>query len=306
MKILLTGASSFTGFWFARALAAAGHSVVAPLRGTAEGYAGVRTARVKQLAGCADIVWACAFGDARFLELVNGNGFDLLCHHAARVTDYRSPDFDIVAALAENTRALPQVLRALAERGLKGTVLTGTVFEADEGTGTEPLRGFSPYGVSKQCTAAVVRYWCEEIKIPLGKFVISNPFGPYEEARFCTFLLNTWRKGHVAEVRTPQYVRDNIHVDLLAKVYAEFASATAGGPAFARANPSGYVETQGAFALRYAREVASRLELKGEVKLLEQTDFSEPLERINTQPAQAARYGWSEAAAWDAIAAYYR
>ena len=98
-----------------------------------------------------------------------------------------------------------------------------------------------------------------------GKFVIPNPFGPYEEARFCTYLVNTWRKGQVAEVRAPDYVRDNIHVDLLAKVYAEFACATAGGPAFARANPSGYVETQCAFALRYAREVAPRLGLEGSV-----------------------------------------
>ena len=34
MKILFTGASSFTGFWFARALAAAGHEVVATFRET--------------------------------------------------------------------------------------------------------------------------------------------------------------------------------------------------------------------------------------------------------------------------------
>jgi UDP-glucose 4-epimerase len=222
------------------------------------------------------------------------------------VTDYRSPDFDIAAALVENTRQLPEALRRLADGGLKGMVLTGSVFEADEGAGSEVWRAFSPYGVSKTCTAAVVRYWCGQIGIPLGKFVIPNPFGPYEEPRFCKFLINTWRKGEVAEVRVPDYVRDNIHVDLLAKVYAEFAHTTGGGPDFAKANPSGYVETQGAFALRYAREVASRLGLKGGVKLATQTDFSEPMVRINTQPAIAARYRWSENAAWDAIADYYR
>ncbi len=306
MKILLTGASSFTGFWFARELAGAGHTIVAPLRGVPEGYSEVRGMRTKRLAEHAEIIWSCSFGDARFLDLAASGGFDLLCHHAARVTDYRSPDFDVALALAENTRQLPHVLRKLADGGLKGMVLTGSVFEADEGTGSEPWRAFSPYGLSKTCTAAVTRYWCGEVGIPLGKFIIPNPFGPYEEARFCTYLVNTWRKGQVAEVRAPDYVRDNIHVDLLAKVYAEFAGATAGGPAFARANPSGYVETQGAFALRYAREVAPRLGLEGGVNLLAQTDFSEPLVRTNTQPAIGAHYGWSESAAWDAIAAYYR
>ena len=37
MKVLITGASSFTGYWFASALAEAGHHVVAPLRGPISG-----------------------------------------------------------------------------------------------------------------------------------------------------------------------------------------------------------------------------------------------------------------------------
>jgi hypothetical protein len=41
-------------------------------------------------------------------------------------------------------------------------------------------------------------------------------------------------------------------------------------------------------------------------KLLEQSDFSEPLARINTHPIDTAALGWSEAVAWDNIAGYYR
>lgn len=304
MKVLLTGASSFTGSWFARELAAAGHQVVAPLRGAQGSYQGLRGWRVAELAKCVEIVWAAPFGEARFLELAGAGGFDLLCHHAARVTDYRSPDFDVVGALAENTRELPRLLRALRQKGLRGVVLTGSVFEADEGAGNTPLRAFSPYGVSKGLTAQVFAYWCAALEIPLGKFVIPNPFGPFEEPRFCTFLIKTWREGKAAEVRTPDYVRDNIHVDLLAKVYASFAQATAASTGFTRANLSGYVETQGAFAQRFAREVGPRLSLDAKVVLARQTEFSEPLVRHNTQPASAA--GWSEEAAWDGVAAFYR
>jgi nucleoside-diphosphate-sugar epimerase len=306
VNILLTGASSFSGFWFARELAAAGHHVVAPLRGAEGSYAGVRAARIRELAECAEIVWSTTFGDPRFLDLITAETFELLCHHAARVAEYRSPDFDVVAALAENTRELPRILRTACARGLRGLVLTGSVFEADEGAGDTPLRAFSPYGVSKGITAAVVGYWCSILEVPLGKFIISNPFGPFEEPRFCTYLINTWRAGKAAEVRTPSYVRDNIHVTLLAKAYARFAEATFAGPAFRRANPSGYVESQGAFAQRFAAEVGPRLGLDATVTLLQQTDFSEPLVRINTQPINGMNLGWVEAEAWDSIAAYYR
>lgn len=304
MRILLTGASSFTGYWFARELAAAGHHVVAPLRGAQGSYPGLRGRRVAALADCADPVWASPFGETRFLDLIASQNFDLLCHHAARAADYRSPDFDVGAALSENTREFPRVLRAMREKGMRGVVLTGSVFEAEEGAGNRPLRAFSPYGVSKGITAQVVSYWCSVLDVPLGKFVIPNPFGPFEEPRFCSFLISNWREGKAAEVRTPGYVRDNIHVDLLAKVYAAFAAATADSAGFSRANPSGYVETQGAFAQRFACEVGARLSLKAEVVLARQTDFSEPLARHNTEPAATA--GWSESRAWDEIAAFYR
>ena len=304
MRILLTGASSFTGMWFARELAAAGHHVVAPLRGAAGSYEGLRALRVHELETYAEVVWASPFGEARFLDLIAGQSFDLLCHHAARVTDYRSPGFDVVAALAENTRELPRVLGTLRDKGLRGVVLTGSVFEAEEGTGNTPLRAFSPYGVSKGLTAQVASYWCSVLDIPLGKFVIPNPFGPFEEPRFCSFLIKAWREGKPAEVRTPDYVRDNIHVDLLAKVYATFATATAGSSGFTRANPSGYVETQGAFAQRFAHEIGPRLSLDAKVVLAKQADFAEPLVRHNTDPAGIA--GWSESRAWDDIAAFYR
>lgn len=297
MRILLTGASSFTGYWFARLLAERGHEVTAPLRGAPERYEGRRAARVARLAGLVRLVPDCPFGSPSFLDLIGQERFDLLCHHAAEVGDYRSPDFDVTAALAANTQALPEVLRGLAAGGLGGVVLTCSVFAPGEGLGETPLRAFSPYGLSKGLTTEVFRYWCGVFGLPLGRFVIPNPFGPFEELRFCAYLLRTWRAGRTAEVRTPRYVRDNVPVRLLARAYADFTASLPGTKGESHFGPSFYAEAQGSFAERFAREVRARTALSCALNLAEQADFSEPLVRINTHPL--ALSAGEEKALWD-------
>ena len=305
MKALLTGASSFSGLWFARALAERGVEVVPPLRGALDSYSGVRQARIRALDAVATVVPQTEFGSPDFFALFDRTECELFCHHAARATDYRSLDFDVNLALAENTREFKALSERLRARGCAAVVITGSVFEPDEGAGTEPRRAFSPYGLSKALTVSVVRYWCELAGLPLGKFVIPNPFGPLEEPRFCAYLVKSWASGQTPEVRTPLYVRDNIHVSLLAKAYADFALEVTQSKRSARRAPTLYVENQGAFAERFAREMSQRVVAPCPVKIGVQTDFSEPMVRINTDPLDASRLGWNETAAWDEIAAFY-
>jgi nucleoside-diphosphate-sugar epimerase len=307
MRILLTGASSFTGYWFARTLAEAGHEVTAPLRRAASDYgAGVRGGRVKRLQGVARVVESCIFGAERFQALLRTGRFDVLCHHAAMVENYRSLDFDVAKALEENTRNLAAVLRLGMENGLSAVVLTGSVFEASEGAGSLPLVAFSPYALAKGATSDAFRFWCARLGLKLAKFVIPNPFGPYEEPRFCDYLLQCWSQRRPAVVKTPDYVRDNIHASLLAGAYGALVGALNALAAYSHHAPSGYVESQGAFARRIAREIGARLDLACALELPAQTEFAEPMVRINTEPCDHARLGWHEAASWDALADYYR
>jgi UDP-glucose 4-epimerase len=303
VKILLTGGSSFTGLWFARALRANGHVVIAPLKGN--GYSGLRGRRVSELRRVAEVVENCPFGSSRFLELAGGDSWDLLCQHAARTGDYRNPEFDVAAAIAENTHNLAAVLKTLLARGLAGVVVTGSIFEQDEGVGNAPLRAFSPYGLSKGLTWQYHRFLSESMNFKLGKFVIPNPFGPFEEPRFCNYLIQSWLKGEVPAIRTPLYVRDNIHVDLLAAAYASYAEKIPSQRCISRLNPSFYVESQGAFASRFAAEIASRLGISCPIVPLEQNEFGEPMVRINTDRIDGAAFGWSESLAWDAEAEFY-
>ncbi len=74
------------------------------------------------------------------------------------MTNYKSPDFDVTAAVENNTHRLPVVLDLLMDKGCRKIVLTGSVFENDEGAGSADLRAFSPYALSKAFTWQLFRY----------------------------------------------------------------------------------------------------------------------------------------------------
>jgi UDP-glucose 4-epimerase len=307
MRVLLTGASSLTGYWFACGLHEGGHEVTATFtRPSATDYGdGVRGRRVNKVLDIVQPLFGCRFGDDIFLHAVR-EGFDLVCHHGADVTDYKSADFDARRALANNTHRLREVLTAMIAAGSGALLLTGSVFEGGEGAGSDGLPHLSPYGLSKALTAEYFEHYCRDAGITLGKFVIPNPFGPYEEPRFTTYLMRTWFMGETAAVRTPAYVRDNIHVRLLALAYVQFATSIVQKPeGVRRFAPSGYIESQGSFAQRFAGEMRRRLDMACEVELLEQTVFSEPRVRINTDVIDARAVGFDEADAWDELAGYY-
>ena len=116
-------------------------------------------------------------------------------------------------------------------------LLSGSVFEGGEGAGSQGLPDFSPYGLSKSLTAQMFRYYCGTSGLSLGKFVIPNPFGPYEEPRYTAYLMKNWLAGGTPSCSSPAYVRDNIHVSLLAKAYARFAAESPGCPGFHQAEP---------------------------------------------------------------------
>jgi UDP-glucose 4-epimerase len=305
MKILFTGGSSFTGSWFVRELHRAGHEVTAIFRRKPEEYPDeLRRRRASELTRHCRPIYGCSFGDDTFLKLIDEGGWDALCHHAADVTDYKSPDFDYLKALGANGHSAAKVLHKCKAAGCRRIVVTGSVFENDEGAGSEGLPAFSPYGLSKGLTWQVFRYFGLREGLHVGKFLIPNPFGPDEEPRFTAYLMKNWFAGKSAAVNTPVYVRDNIHISLLAKCYAQFVQTLPESPGLSKLGPTGYPESQGAFTLRFASEMRSRLNMPCEVELKKQIDFSEPRIRINTDiPAVP---DWDESGAWDAMAIYYQ
>lgn len=303
MKVFITGASSFTGFWFVQELISRGHEVTALFRRPREEYEGVRKERVDKIWPLCDRVVA-SFGDDKFIEEIKRGSWDVFCHHAAEVTDYKSEDFDIGAAVQRNTLHAKKVLEIFQAPLL----YTGSIFEGGEGFSIgEELLPFSPYGLSKGLTAQVFKFWTKKLNLPMGKFVIPNPFGPYEEARYTSYLMEQWSQGKTPIVRTPDYVRDNIHVSLLAAAYADSVERLVQDKDFFSIGPSGYPESQGKFTARFAAEISTRLNMDCPFVLAEQKEFTEPRMRVNTSPTDALLGPrWDEQRAWDELAHYYQ
>lgn len=306
MKILFTGASSFSGFWFAKELAQNGHEVVCIMRQSLDAYQGTRQLRIKQLSSIATLVFDCPYGSEHFFRLIENASWDVFCHHAADVSDYKSLQFNVAKAVTNNVGDIMSLLRALLKSGCDKVVLTGSVFEQNEGAGSDGLKAVSPYGLSKGVTAEIFKFYTQLLGMRLGKFVIPNPFGPYEEFRFTSFLVHNWLQQKQAPVSHPAYVRDNIHVSLLAKAYVHFVeSLNLQNVPLLKLNPSGYPESQGAFTARFSEEMRLRLGVPCEYKLEHQKEFPEPKVRINTDPLDSDLLDWNEKNAWDSLAHYY-
>ena len=293
--------------WFVKELAKAGHTITAIFPRALNEYQELRRERVDRVLKFCEPVFSCPFGKESFVNLLRSEPrWDLLCHHAADVHNYKSPDFDFAHALANNTANLKEVLTLLKERGCHRVLLTGSVFEQNEGKGSDGLRAVSPYGLSKGLTSDVFQFFTSILEMKLGKFVIPNPFGPYEEPRFTSFLAKSWFEGKTPNVAYPDYVRDNIHVSLLAKAYASFAEQLTDTPGYKKINPKGYDENQGNFTKRFALEMEKRLSIPCKVELGNQVEFSEPKVRVNTDPLNIQQLHWDENQAWDELAEYYQ
>lgn len=302
-KVLLTGGSSFTGVWIAEALAQAGFEVVAPLLRPREDYDGVRLDRVVRLEKAAVVTYGRAFGSQALLDDIRAAKPDVLAHHAAHITGYRSPDFDPVDALARNTEGARETLQAVRRAGGRLMILTGSVFEAGEGGGEEP-GAVTPYGLSKTLTTAAFDYWTRDAGLAFGRFVIPSPYGVLEERRFGWHLFRSWFAGETPLVRTPLYVRDHLAAPQLARAYAEYVTACLGDEASRTvARPSGWIAPQGELALKVAAEASRRLGRACPVELGHQARFDEPRVRVNDQPQWGA--GWDEAQFWNDYVDWY-
>lgn len=306
MKILFTGASSFTGLWFVKELSKAKNEVHTVFtQKDASAYKGLRKERVKLVTSFSQPFFNIKFGDKNFINLLKNEKYDILCHHAAFVKDYKNENFNLLDAINQNNNNITKVFNILKDQSFP-ILLTGSYFEKDEGLSSNS-REISLYSLSKTITYQIFKKYAEIYKINLGKFVIPNPFGPYQDFRFVSYLFNTWKENKVAVINDPDYIRDNIHVSLLAKIYSGFVDELIGSNnPFLKINPCGYIESQKSFAQRVGREVRNRTGLACLIKSRTNHIMSDPFILSNKEYISDISLSWNEKKAWDDLILFFQ
>ncbi len=253
--VALSGATSASGPWIARALVQRGFSVHASCPRPREAYAGRRRARLALVEGCARVAFGvrAEAGDlARWLRELRPA---LFVHHHHPMEGFRSPGYDLARAREIALRPLPELVKALREGGARGVLFSGSYFEPGEG-GTAPDAAATPYARSKRETWEALRALAAEHGLALSKVVVPHAIAPLEsEERLVPGLLRAARRGEPFLLRAPDSLADTLPAPALAESYAEAALALLAGRASLR-RPSGRVEAARDFAGRVLRELA--------------------------------------------------
>lgn len=303
MRVLLTGASSFTGAWFAHTLAARGHDVLCALRGRACADDVLRRYRLDLLAGC-DIAELAPFGTEAFLALLQEHApFDVLALHGWAGGDHRRIDLPVDDAVAATTFRLVSVLDALLRAGGTVVLLTGTVFESGEGNPDPETPPLDRYGLAKSLIRERVRHAVAEAGLRLHRFVIPHPIGPGDKPGLVSELAHAWLAGRPAVLRSPATIRDLVPVDLLGLDYARYCERALAGEAAAVRRPSGRIGT----LAEHAEQIAASLRARWDRPCLIEArpDAAAAPPRVNREPCAACHPDWSAERFWDRLAIYH-
>lgn len=286
-KALFAGASSFTGFYFAKALYEAGYEVHALFQKKREAYEGLRKRRVEAL---------LPFIHPHFetsLQAIDSplfaKSFDLFSFHAGSTHHYKSLAFDPLRETLSSFDKIDQLLETLKKHGLKKVYYTQSLFAR---SGSSPP--LSPYGISKTIGEELLHFWCRHFNIAFSTFTIPHTFGPFDEERLPHHLISCWKRGETVHLEEPETLCDFIPVTLLAKAYA---SQKMQRPLF---RPESALQ----FSLRFGNEMGKRLSLMPKICSAQKTKKTALC--LGDEPLLPEQFSFSEEPFWDELASFYR
>jgi nucleoside-diphosphate-sugar epimerase len=289
-----------SGAVITRRLAERAHEVHIPLRRSREDYPALVSPPWRSNQQNVVVYDDVAHGSESMNAFIESVGAEVFVIHAHPMTDFRSTDYSIAAAVEQMTTGIDRQMSAFAAHGGKVIVYSGTIFEPDNGLSPRP--GISRYGISKLAVFEIIRLAADRVGLDVRKVVIPNPFGAGESGRFGNYLAGSWRDNVVPAVRTPLYIRDNIPSAELAIRYVDYIEA--GNERRDVIRPSGYIENQHDFALRVAREIGERLGRDLPIDAAAQTVFDEPIVLVN-DGSRSIEFRSVEKEFWDEYASSF-
>lgn len=299
MRILFTGASSFTGMHFVLSLLEGCNEVWCTFtKDSLLDYDEVKKNRIQKFWTFTHNIMGTQVGDTKFLDAITNGNFDVVCMHAAHGTESFRNGMTWGSAIACSADAIDDIVIACKNSGVKDIVLSESYQQGRDGTISS-----NDYRFSKEMTSRMYQYACKKHGVNLRTFVIPNPFGPFENEKFTLSAMRAWSSGKAFKVNEPEVNTDNIHVDLLSQVYREFILY----------KDKNYVATQyqGSqwnFALKFAREMKKRLIIDTVLEIDGSRELDTPAASYffhSDKCELVCGYLWNEEASWDELAKYY-
>lgn len=289
-RCVITGSTSFSGIWFTKTMLDQGWDCIAV----------TQNSKVLSPAVEKRLRWIRkdypTFDFVQLDDLQTYKSIDAVCLHGTATFDYRNPNFEIEKAVVQTIEVSEKVINFFPNARF---IHTGTFSEPNESFGDNNRNSFNPYSTSKQLIYEKHR---EMVKSgQLLKYVMPNPFGPLENHKFTGYLIQEWADGKTPVVKTPNYVRDNVPIDLLAKHYVLTVSDFLESAETKTVWPSKYIESNLSFSKRYAREFQSRTGIHVEISAPQFHDYLEPRFRVNQDYCEDRVRNWNEDLSWEFI-----
>ena len=300
MRVLLSGISSFTGMHIAEQLALSDHAVVGTITQPLSHYTGHKKIRIQRLSAI-QIAENTPFGSDSFIRLIQQFRPEVYIHHGFNTTGYQDTDFPIEERVALAVNNLKSCTQMLIENGCKGVIYSDSIFA---GTGAVDCNGsvpFSSYGIAKKKVGDLVSQRCSEAGLLFWRQVIPNPIGPFDNFKLLQYVFERWSNGQTPVITTPDLVRDNIPVVLLAKDYLRLIEEIRLGQG-GISNPSGWACTVKDLVNRAAAEWRLQTAQVTPIRLEPQCT-QQPQTLVNTDPIWDRNPNWSERPFWSSVMA---
>jgi UDP-glucose 4-epimerase len=216
-KVAITGATSATALWIARAFSLKGWNTLALCSRAEESYSGIKKERLKWLKTQAQVSFDVRAETDGFADWIKINKPAIWVHHHHLVENYKGSDYDYTRSRKEGVAPLIKLVEALKENNCRGIILTGSYFEPGEKGANN-----TPYGKSKAEVSKALESLTSALKIRFSKIVIPDPVGPLEnEERFLPQFLKAIRENRGFNLTTPDLIADHISMEELGKIYEE-------------------------------------------------------------------------------------
>ena len=277
MKILFVGVSSFTGYHFVKKLSEnKKYKITCTLTKNFNSYNSIKFERLKLIKNNKNInlINKTKFGDKKFIQLLIKNKFDIICLHHALTKNYNSNlKFNLKKSLIENTRNIETVFKIIDRKTI--VIVSNTVFQKIKSKNYESVNN---YGISKSISYDKIKYFCKKYKLKYKSIFITNPWGTLEEKKLNFYLIKKWIENKNPIISHPNYIRDNIYIDKLSKLYKKIVLSKSNKIEYF---PSGICSTNKVFIEAFKKKFEQFFNKKVKVTYSNKASYDQPICRIN-------------------------